>query len=96
MSKVTIAIQRYMKILWALILLFWGSPAWAGEADLVIPDLSSVTFLNIDGRTLLLSGIAICVFGLIFGLRQFLSLKMPAHRRCWRSPNSFMKPARRI
>ena len=80
MSKVTIAIQRYLKILWALILLFWGSPAWAGEADLVIPDLSSVTFLNIDGRTLLLSGIAICVFGLIFGLRQFLSIKkMPAH-----------------
>ncbi len=69
---------------WAMIFFFVLSfcrLSWAGEADLIIPDLSSVTFLNIDGRTLLLWGIGICVFGLLFGLAQFLSvLKIPVHR----------------
>ena len=39
-----------------------------GEANLKLPDLSSVTFLGIDGHTLLLFGILFCVFGLAFGL----------------------------
>jgi serine/threonine-protein kinase len=40
----------------------------SGEAGLVLPDLSQVSFHGIDGHTLLLGGILICVLGLLFGL----------------------------
>jgi len=46
-----------------------------GEANLKLPDLSSVNFLGINGHTLLLYGIVICVFGLIFGMTIFMRLK---------------------
>src|SRR6266571_6064295 len=53
-----------------------------GEANLKLPDLSQVTFLNgIDGHKLLLLGIAICVFGLGFGLAIYSRLKnLPVHK----------------
>ena len=51
-----------------------------GEAALVVPDLSSVDFLGIDGHTLLLSGLLVCALGLLFGLMSFRTLKnMPVH-----------------
>ncbi len=49
--------------------------AVGGEANLKLPDLSSVSFLGINGHTLLLYGIVICVFGLIFGMVIFMRLK---------------------
>jgi K(+)-stimulated pyrophosphate-energized sodium pump len=53
----------------------------AGEANLKLPDLSSVQFLGIDGHRLLLYGILFCVFGLIFGLVIYSRLKnLPVHR----------------
>ena len=53
-----------------------------GEANLKLPDLSSVKFLGgIDGHKLLLWGILICIFGLLFGLTIYSRLKnMPVHR----------------
>jgi K(+)-stimulated pyrophosphate-energized sodium pump len=52
-----------------------------GEANLKLPDLSQVKFLNVDGHTLLLVGIAFCIFGLIFGLVIYSRLKrLPVHR----------------
>jgi len=45
---------------------------------LKLPDLSQVTFLGIDGHKLLLFGIVICVFGLIFGLVIYTRLKKSA------------------
>jgi K(+)-stimulated pyrophosphate-energized sodium pump len=52
-----------------------------GEANLKLPDLSSVTFLGIDGHRLLLFGILFCVFGLAFGLTIYTKLKnLPVHR----------------
>src|SRR5579863_9762059 len=53
-----------------------------GEANLKLPDLSSVKFLGgINGHTLLLWGILICIFGLLFGLTIYSRLKnMPVHR----------------
>jgi len=39
-----------------------------GEANLVIPDLSQVTFLGIPGDTLLMLGLIVCAAGLLFGL----------------------------
>ncbi len=52
-----------------------------GEANLKLPDLSSVQFLGIDGHKLLLFGIIFCVFGLVFGLVIYSRLKnLPVHR----------------
>jgi K(+)-stimulated pyrophosphate-energized sodium pump len=53
-----------------------------GEANLVLPDLSTVTFLGgIDGHTLLLSGLVVSVLGLLFGLVFYTQLKnLPVHR----------------
>jgi len=53
-----------------------------GEANLQLPDLTQVTFLNgISGHNLLLGGIVICLLGLGFGLAIYMQLqKMPVHR----------------
>ncbi|HNL55596.1 MAG TPA: sodium-translocating pyrophosphatase, partial [Turneriella sp.] len=58
------------------------SPLMASEADLKIPDLASKTFLgSLDGRTLLMIGLATCVLGLIFGLVEFIRVKkLPVHK----------------
>ena len=56
--------------------------AFASEADLKLPDLSTVMFLGgTDGHTLLLWGMLICVFGLVFGMWQYSKLKnLPVHK----------------
>ncbi|MFY9557387.1 MAG: sodium-translocating pyrophosphatase [Blastocatellia bacterium] len=51
-----------------------------GEANLKLPDLSQVKFLGVDGHTLLLFGLIICVLGLLFGLAIYKHLKnLPVH-----------------
>src|SRR5437868_6209643 len=51
-----------------------------GEASLIIPDLSRVTFLGIDGHSLLMSGLVVCVLGLLFGMVIYRRLKnLPVH-----------------
>jgi K(+)-stimulated pyrophosphate-energized sodium pump len=53
----------------------------ASEADLLLPDLHSVTFAGINGHQLLLFGLIFCVLGMLFGLFMFLQLKkLPVHR----------------
>ncbi|WP_437578535.1 sodium-translocating pyrophosphatase [Sorangium sp. So ce887] len=65
----------------ALALLLSGGLASASESDLILPDLSSQSFGGIDGRTLLLGGIGVCVLGFVFGLVTFSQLnKLPVHR----------------
>ncbi len=50
-----------------------------GEANLVIPDLSKVSFLGgIHGRSLLMGGLVICALGLLFGLVFYSQLKRMA------------------
>jgi len=52
-----------------------------GEASLVLPDLSQVTFLGYNGRTLLKAGLVVCVLGLLFGLAIYRQLRaLPVHR----------------
>jgi K(+)-stimulated pyrophosphate-energized sodium pump len=52
-----------------------------GEASLVLPDLSQVTFQGIPGDTLLTYGLAVCLLGLLFGLVINVQLKnLPVHR----------------
>ena len=51
-----------------------------GEANLKLPDLSQVKFQGIDGHTLLLFGLIICVLGLAFGLAIYTHLRnLPVH-----------------
>ena len=53
-----------------------------GEANLIIPDLSQVSFLGgIHGRSLLMGGLVICALGLLFGLVFYGQLKrMAVHK----------------
>ncbi|HEX8894681.1 MAG TPA: sodium-translocating pyrophosphatase, partial [Terriglobales bacterium] len=53
----------------------------SGEANLQLPDLTSVSFLGVDGHRLLMVGLLFCVFGLLFGLAIYMQLKkLPVHR----------------
>ncbi len=60
-----------------------AAPAHAGggEASLVLPDLSQVSMLGFNSRTLLTMGVGICVIGLLFGLVSYSRLKkLQVHR----------------
>src|SRR5947208_8193922 len=53
----------------------------AGEANLVVLDLSTVEFRGWNGRTLLMAGLGVCALGLLFGLMTFTELKkLPVHK----------------
>ena len=55
--------------------------AGGGEANLVLPDLSTVSFFGMNGHALLLIGLVACVGGLLFGLAIYVQLKnAPVHR----------------
>ena len=60
------------------------SSAHASELDLVIPSLADATYsffgLEISGNGLLLSGMVVCLLGMVFGLWEFFRIKkLPAH-----------------
>jgi K(+)-stimulated pyrophosphate-energized sodium pump len=57
-------------------------PHIGGEATLVLPDLGSVAFIGgMSGPMLLGIGMAICLFGLGFGVATYAQLnRMPVHR----------------
>src|ERR1051326_244436 len=59
-----------------------GQPTEARtEANLVLPDMGSVSFLGISGQTLLSFGLIVCILGMLFGLIIFIQLKnLPVHR----------------
>jgi K(+)-stimulated pyrophosphate-energized sodium pump len=59
-----------------------GASHAGGEANLVLPDLNTATFLGgIGGRTLLMAGLAVCALGLVFGGVIYSQLKrMPVHK----------------
>jgi K(+)-stimulated pyrophosphate-energized sodium pump len=55
--------------------------AGGGEANLTLPDLSTVNFFGMTGHNLLMIGLLFCAAGLLFGLVIFEQLKnMPVHR----------------
>jgi K(+)-stimulated pyrophosphate-energized sodium pump len=77
----------------ALLSLLLSAPAFAqspeeagahhgGEASLVLPDLSSATFLgSIPGNKLLLGGLVVCLAGLVFGLVIYTQIrKLAVHK----------------
>jgi K(+)-stimulated pyrophosphate-energized sodium pump len=66
------------------IILFWMTPmAFAGEADIKIPDLTQVAFMggSLGGLTILNIGLLICAIGMIFGWFQYTQTKnLPSHQ----------------
>jgi len=68
--------MKSLKVLMFSVLgLLMTCQAWAGEANLVLPDLNLVNFLGLPGKSLLVWGLLICVIGLLFGLFQYTQLK---------------------
>ena len=70
-----------------LLMTLWGATAAGaqesagGEANLKLPDLSTVNFLGVDGHKLLTFGLLFCVLGLAFGMTIYVGLKnLPVHR----------------
>jgi K(+)-stimulated pyrophosphate-energized sodium pump len=59
----------------ALAVLLVAPGAFASEADLVLPDLGSVSFMGMPGTTLLKWGLVVCLCGMAFGLAMFTNLK---------------------
>jgi K(+)-stimulated pyrophosphate-energized sodium pump len=54
--------------------------AAGGEANLKIPDLAQAHVGGVNGRSLLMAGLGVCVLGLVFGLVIFRQLKsLPVH-----------------
>ncbi|KFA90923.1 sodium-translocating pyrophosphatase [Archangium violaceum] len=70
-----------VRVLGLLAVLASGT-ARASEADLVLPDFSSVSFVGgLNGRALLMAGIAVSIFGLAFGFMQYTALRnLPVHK----------------
>jgi K(+)-stimulated pyrophosphate-energized sodium pump len=67
----------------ATALVAFAPVAFAGEADIKIPDLSSVRFDGLGGMsglTLMYLGIVICAIGAVFGIVQYWQTKaLPVH-----------------
>jgi K(+)-stimulated pyrophosphate-energized sodium pump len=68
----------------AAVLLFTvllASVAVASEAELKIPDLSTVSFLGMNGHNLLVWGLLVCVLGMVFGFVQYMQIRsLPVHQ----------------
>jgi K(+)-stimulated pyrophosphate-energized sodium pump len=54
--------------------------AGGGEASLRMPDVGQIQLMGVNGRTLLLGGLLVCVLGLVFGLVIFGRIRrLPVH-----------------
>lgn len=73
MKRVKQIVMNAVAVLGALWLC--SGVVFASEADLILPDLQSVWFFNVDGKTLLMYGMLVCVFGFLFGLIQYMQLR---------------------
>ncbi len=85
---IAVFLKRQYKTVVALLALMVPTLAYAqtehaggGEANLVLPDLRTVSFFGINGHALLTIGLLFCVGGLLFGLAIYVQLKnSPVHR----------------
>lgn len=68
-----------------LLLMFLAAPlAFAGEADIILPDLTQVKFGifgGTNGVSIMYFGLVVCIIGLIFAIVQYTQTKnRPAHK----------------
>src|SRR5689334_15382025 len=60
----------------ALPVMAQAEPHGGGEANLILPDLDSASFMGgVGGRTLLMGGLLVSALGLVFGLVIFVRLR---------------------
>src|SRR4051794_38606409 len=80
-SSTLIARVRTLGLL-LLLTLCGAVPVFAqGEAELRLPDLSSVTVLGMSGPQVLMGGLVVSAFGLVFGLMMYRHLRdLPVHK----------------
>jgi K(+)-stimulated pyrophosphate-energized sodium pump len=67
---------------WAVLAAFLPSLARAGEADIQIPDLNAISFLNgaLTGSSILLIGLGVCLVGVAYGWLQYIQTRaLPVH-----------------
>ena len=76
------AFSRTARALAALVPVFVASAAFAGEADIKLPDVANAQFAyGLNGWTIMMIGLAITVVGMLFGLMQYKqTVALPAHR----------------
>jgi K(+)-stimulated pyrophosphate-energized sodium pump len=81
-SQMKTAFSRTGRALAALVPVFVASAAFAGEADLKLPDVNLVDFGGgLTGKTLMMGGLVISVLGALFGLIQYKqTVALPAHK----------------
>jgi K(+)-stimulated pyrophosphate-energized sodium pump len=63
--------------------LFGAANAFAGDADIILPDLHQASFFNgaLSGRLLLALGLAACVIGVLFGFYEYVRCRaLPVHK----------------
>src|SRR5688500_12315949 len=81
-------LRRFLPLVTVLAaLLLAPAAASAGEADLILPDLTHPTnnpeqnFFGMSGQALLTVGLAVAALGIVFGLMIYMQLKrLPVHR----------------
>ena len=68
----------------SLFVMLLAGAAFAGEADIILPDLSKVSFTifgGLSGLSIMYFGLIVCVIGLIFAMLQANHTKnLPAHK----------------
>jgi len=80
-ARFTVLARKLFPAMAALVLVLLATAANASEADLVIPDLATESFLGMNGHNLLLVGLAICLLGIAFSLVQFSQIRnLPVHK----------------
>ena len=58
-----------------------AGPSPGGEVNIQLPDLNQGEFLGLTGHQILLSGLVVCVLGLLFGAWTYVGVKgLPVHR----------------
>ncbi len=88
MHRPALALRSFLAFAIGWLALFAPSSALAdepqhhgGEANLILPDLSSVQVLGMSGHSLLLIGMLVALGGLVFGVVALLQVKnLPTHR----------------
>jgi K(+)-stimulated pyrophosphate-energized sodium pump len=81
LAKVSVSLATLLLLSATCALAQPAEEAAGGEASLKLPDLSTVSFLGMDGHRLLMIGLVFCLFGYGFGMAIYMRLKnLPVHR----------------